>query len=192
MTSIEPLEPLRLTRRDYYRLGEAGAFAGRRVQLVGGTIITMSPMGSPHATLITRLTGLLALELVPLGLDVRVQLPLALAEDSEPEPDVAVLPTGSWGPDHPSTALLVIEVADSSRRLDLGPKALLYAAARIPEYWVLDAQRRVATIHTAPRRGRYAIVRSVAPTGTISSAALPSLAAHLRELWPARRRSARR
>lgn len=182
---------MRLSRRDYHQLDKTGAFKGRRVQLIAGTVITMSPMGTAHATLITRLTGLLVPTLNPLGYDVRIQLPLAVSEDSEPEPDFAILRQGSWGPDdHPATALLIIEVADSSRRLDLGPKALIYAAALVAEYWVLDPQQRMATIHTSPRRGRYAKIRHHrSEGGALSSTSIPDLEVRLEKLWPSRRTS---
>lgn len=92
-----------------------------------------------------------------------MQLPLAAADDSEPEPDFAIIPASSGIPDdHPPTALLVIEVADTSLKLDLGPKALLYAQCGVPEYWVVDVTAETTVVHTDPRAGRYRRVRRIA------------------------------
>ena len=86
---------------------------------------------------------------------VRIQLPLALSEESEPEPDVAIVPAGDYDEAHPGTALLVIEVAHASLAKDSSLKAELYAAAGIPEYWVVDIPHRVVQVHAAPAAGRY-------------------------------------
>lgn len=183
--AIAPLKPLALSRRDYARLAEGGAFQGRRVQLIGGTVIAMSPMGTEHAFAIAQLTGSLSALLVPLGFHVRCQLPLAIGDDSEPEPDFAIVPAAtSPGEDHPATALLVIEVADSSLRLDLGVKATLYATARVPEYWVIDLAGQQLVVHRAPKRGRYTSVRRHAKTARVESAAVPGVTLRLADLLP--------
>lgn len=110
-----PLKTLELGRRQYHLLAEQGLFEGLRVQLVNGTVIITSPMGTPHAFAVAKLNRILC-SAVPERFDVRVQLPLAAAEDSEPEPDFAVVPAERRpGADHPVSAPLVIEVADSSR-----------------------------------------------------------------------------
>ena len=75
---------------------------------------------------------------LPPGFEVRTHSPLAVSDDSEPEPDVAVVSAGDYSTRHPQTALLVIEVADSSLQKDRRVKAALYAAAGIPEFWLVD------------------------------------------------------
>lgn len=71
--------------------------------------------------------------------------------------------------DHPTTASLVIEVADSSLTLDLGPKARLYAACRVPEYWVIDLKTNTLVVHRSPQRGRYTSVRRYDRTRTVAA-----------------------
>jgi Uma2 family endonuclease len=94
-----------------------------------------------------------ALRLVfPQGFDVRTQLPLALGEYSEPEPDVAVV-VGSardYANAHPTTAVLVVEIADSTLALDRHTKASLYAAAGVPEYWIVNLVERQIEIYREP------------------------------------------
>jgi Uma2 family endonuclease len=180
--AISPIEPFRFSRPEYHRLGESGAFAGKRVQLIRGTVITMSPMGLLHALAIRRLTKLFVSQ-APDALVVCVQLPLAAAADSEPEPDFAfVAERDLKGDDHPSTAVLVVEVADSSLRLDLGPKADLYAECKVPEYWVVDLGARATFVHLSPRRGKYTSVHRVPWSRTLAANAVPEVSVRLAEL----------
>src|SRR5436190_18667624 len=118
MTIAEPTtaEPStrRFTRDEYYRMAEIGIFDGQRVELIHGEIIKMSPQNKPHALTVAIINGWLIRSLGE-NFTVRCQLPVVASDDTEPEPDFAVL-TGSPESqhDHPTTALLMIEVADSS------------------------------------------------------------------------------
>lgn len=147
------VRPLR--RFEYDLLVEQGAFApDERVQLLEGELVEMSPQGARHAGLVEALNE----RLMPALLGryrVRVQLPLGAGEHSEPEPDLAIVPADEPRDRHPERALLVIEVSDESVRLDLGRKARIYAAAGVPEYWVVDVGRDVVHVHTDPRAGTY-------------------------------------
>jgi hypothetical protein len=106
------------------------------------------------------------------GLDLVIQMPLNVGSRfSQPEPDLAITPVA--GRDvHPSAALLVIEVARSSRRLDLGRKAEIYAEGGVPEYWVLDGERRELVIHRNPADGAYASVHTLGPDDTVTATAV--------------------
>jgi Uma2 family endonuclease len=77
---------------------------------------------------------------------VRVQMSYWASEDSEPEPDLAVVPPGPWHHEHPATAHLVVEVASSSLRKDRRVKAPLYAASRVTEYWILNVRERCVEV----------------------------------------------
>ena len=83
---------------------------------------------------------------------VWVRLPIALDEESEPEPDVSVVdgPLADADPALPSRALLIVAVSDSSLTLDRTEKASLYARARITEYWILNLAERVLEVHREP------------------------------------------
>ena len=88
-----------------------------------------------------------------LNFTVRPQLPLDLGQSTDPEPDIAVV-SGPFTshPKTPNTALLVVEISDSSLQFDLGDKASLYAAAGIADYWVVDVVNRQLHMHRDPRR----------------------------------------
>lgn len=152
LTSSLP-ERRRWTREEFERAGELGLFQpGERLELIGGEVISkVTPQKSLHATAI----GLTTRELeraFPTGHYVRVQLPLALSRFSEPEPDLAVVngEPRDYAKGHPTTAALVVEVADSTLKLDRGPKASLYAQAGIAEYWIVNLRDQVLELHREP------------------------------------------
>ncbi len=105
---------------------------------------------------------------------------------SEPQPDVVVCSSpdiDAFGTEA-SKPLLVVEVSHSSKRLDLGPKALLYAEAGIPEYWVVDLVDRVLVVFRDPRDGRYASQSRFQPDDRVTLTAWPDIAIEVRELFP--------
>ena len=165
------VRPLR--RAEYERLVEAGAFESERVELLEGFLVEMSPQRASHASAIEVLTELLYLARQP-GRKVRVQLPLALGDESEPEPDLCVVPAGDHRERHPSEALLVIEVAESSLAKDRR-KSAIYARAGVPEYWLVDVENQRVEVRTQPENGAYLRLETVARGGELSSASLPGL-----------------
>ncbi len=148
----------RWSRRQYEQMIEAGVFdEDARVELLHGEVVTMSPQSSRHATIVTLVAEALR-EVVEEGWYVREQLPLALDPDSEPEPDVAVVAGVplDYFDDHPSTALLVVEVADCSRKKDSTAKVALYAWHGIREYWLLDLVEYHLVVYRQPGPDGYA------------------------------------
>ena len=145
-----------ITRAQWDVLVDAGLLDGEHVELVEGMVIEMSPQGGHHSSLTTRLNRLLVRGL-PDPWVVRVQMPLAAADRSEPEPDLAVVRDS--GPVHPTTAALVVEVAVTSQRMDLVHKPAVYAAADVEQYWVVDLRAQAVVVHTEPGEGGYATVR---------------------------------
>ncbi len=148
----EKLRPIK--RAEYDRMVEAGLFVDERIELLDGFLVRMTPIGSPHSSAVDRLMHTFVVALDG-GAHVRVQGPFAASDDSEPEPDVAVYPLGSYRREHPSQALLVIEVADSSLAIDRRVKAPLYARANVPEYWIVDVNDEAIEVYSDPREGRY-------------------------------------
>jgi len=140
----------RFTLQEYHWLVQQGFFGDDRVELIDGEIVRMAPTGPEHSTTKSRL--LLALmPLVGKGRHLRVDDPLTLG-DHEPVPDMAVVPGSpeDYRQAHPSTALLVIEVADTSLEYDRTVKASLYASAGIPEYWVVNLVERRLEVYREP------------------------------------------
>jgi Uma2 family endonuclease len=179
--SPEQIRPLR--RVEYDQLVELGAFADERLELLQGALVAMPSQTAPHAATISRLTKLLFRRLAD-RYELRFQLPLAIADDSEPEPDVAIVEAGDYDRAHPTTALLVIEVADSSLARDRR-KAALYAAAGIPECWIVDLTARVVEIYSAPSASGYAAQRTANAGEVLRAIAVPELELAIGELLPA-------
>ncbi len=134
------------TLAEYYRLAEEGWFQGQRVQLLEGEIINMPPQGHLHCKALLLVSQWLR-EAFGAGYVIRTQMPLSVSRDSDPEPDIAVV-RGSIKDfdEHPKTAVLVVEIADTSLRLDRR-KAGIYAAAGVEDYWIVNLAERCLEIH---------------------------------------------
>ena len=135
----ETFRPLR--RTEYDQLVALGVFEDEHVELLHGALVAMSPSRPEHVGPIGVLNMLLVPALAGRAL-VRVQSSYWANDDSEPEPDLAVVPPGPWHHEHPSSAHLVIEVAASSLRKDRAIKGPLYAASRVAEYWIVNVRER--------------------------------------------------
>ena len=149
----------RFTVTDFARMGEAGMFAaGDRVELIDGEIREMTPIGPSHAGIVDRLAELLISRLAGKA-NVRIQNPIRLGRYTEPQPDLVVARrrTDYYTDRHPEAddVLLVIEVADSSLLYDQVEKAPRYAAAGIPEAWLVDVSGETVTVHTGPGSDGY-------------------------------------
>lgn len=146
--------PLVHWTRERYRLAiDNGVFdEDEKVELIGGQIRERPmPQKEAHANAIGALQETLGAVFGP-GFWIRIQLPLAISADGEPEPDIAVV-KGSYRDykdGHPTTALLVVEVADTSVLRDREYKSSLYAAGGIPEYWVLNVSSAQLEVFRRP------------------------------------------
>jgi Uma2 family endonuclease len=142
-----------LTRHEFELGGRTGVFGPEeRLELIGGEIVRkVAPQRPLHATGTALVQNALNRGFC-LGFDVRVQLPLALGLMHEPEPDVAVVPGSirDYEREHPTGAVLVVEVSDSTLAFDRTVKASLYASAGIAEYWILNLPDRVLEVHREP------------------------------------------
>jgi Uma2 family endonuclease len=151
----------RFTREEVDRLAETEVFAGQRYELIDGDLIDKRGQNPPHVSAIQLLLKFLA-GLFAVGM-IRVQHPMEAApgdrERSLPEPDVAVLREDKIEHQsrHPrgDEMLLVIEVSDTTAAFDRTRKATLYARAGVPEYWVLDLNRRMLVVHREPDGTQY-------------------------------------
>jgi Uma2 family endonuclease len=180
---IAPERPRPLRRNEYDRLVEDGLFGDERIELLEGVLVEMTPSGAGHADVVGRLTMILAPALVGRAM-VRVQSPLAISGDSEPEPDVAVVAVADYQREHPRGALLVIEVAEASLRKDVGVKASLYARAGVPEYWVVDLATRTLRRHTNPTVDGYTQVATAGPGDVLYPLAFRDLVVSIDAVLP--------
>jgi len=176
-----------ITVDEYHRMIEAGSLGeDDRVQLIAGAVVAMTPQGPAHALVIQNLTRLVARGLAA-DFALRPQLPLTLPGDSEPEPDLAVvrLEDARSREHHPRTALLVVEVAGDSLRLDRQTKAALYARAGIPEYWIVNLAETTVEVHCDPdsETGAYRAKMIVSSEGTLVAASVPGLRVNVADLF---------
>jgi Uma2 family endonuclease len=174
--------PRLLTRAEYDRMAELGFFANERVELIHGTVVRMAPIGTGHCDVVDVCTELFVSRLVGRA-TVRIQAPFLAHDESEPEPDVAIVPRKRYSDQHPDEALLVIEVAESSLAYDRHTKAPLYAASGVREYWIIDVIGRAVEVHRQQVRDRYAVHHRVT-AGTIHPEAFPDVELSLAELFP--------
>ncbi|WNG32300.1 Uma2 family endonuclease [Archangium violaceum] len=179
--------PRRFRLDEYHRLIDVGVLGeDERVELLEGVIVEMTPQGRPHALVISRLNRLMS-RVLGEAYSVRPQLPLSLGDDSEPEPDLAVVTRHEeeTAQAHPRSALLVVEVADDSLRRDRLLKGRIYARARVPEYWVVDVTGRAVEVYSDPDvdAGRYRTMRTLGVGEMLSCATLPGLSLPVAELF---------
>lgn len=182
--------PLRWTAGGYDRAVAAGAFDGMRVELIDGELYQMSPQSRGHRIVIHRLGEALRSAFKDKAL-VQVQCPMVGAGGSRPEPDLAVIPTEQLEADpHPDTALLVVEVADSSLAYDRTIKAPVYAAMGVADYWVVNLLDRRVEVCREPVAGdeqtpsRYTRFSTHGPEETITPLAAPDAKLAVADLLP--------
>lgn len=173
----------RVTVHDYHRMAEFGVLdADARVELIEGEIIDMAPMGTRHRAAVMQLGRRLE-RAVGDAAHVSVRLPLRLSEDSEPEPDLALLkprddayaaamPTGA-------DTLLVVEVADTTLAYDVRVKVPLYARHGVAEVWVLDLGAGLWRRFAALRCGAYADAVALERPGRVALPGLPGCSVDL-------------
>jgi Uma2 family endonuclease len=153
MTDTSAVQLRRWTREEYDRMIDAGVLTPEdRVELIEGEILTVTPQGSAHATAVTLAHDALRAGIGP-NRHVRVQLPLALGSASEPGPDIALV-DGSvrdYRDHHPASALLVIEIADSTLGYDREVKGSLYARSGIPDYWIVNLIEKLVEVYSDPQ-----------------------------------------
>jgi len=172
---IAPEAPRRLSRAEYDRIVAMGVLGDDRVELLQGVIVAMSPNDPPHASPVEILTEILVPSLIGRA-RVRIQLPIIAADDSEPEPDVAVVPIDDHSTEHPCAAYLVIEVADTSLRKDRLVKGPLYAKSRFQEYWVVNVRDRAVEVHRGPTGDTWSSITRHGPDETLQPLAFPDVA----------------
>ena len=187
-----PFTSKRWRRVEYERLVDVGAFEGEPLELIGGQLLVAEPKGSPHAAAVGMAGDALRAALPP-GWTVRLQDPLALDDDSVPEPDAAVVRGrhADYRHAHPARAALIVEVAESSLAFDRAQKGSLYARAGIADYWIVNLEDRVLEVYrdpgpdlTAPFGWRYTSVAHFRPPDAVTPLGVPAAAVPVAALLP--------
>ncbi len=184
--NIHQEQPYRWSRAEYDRAVEAGAFdPDARAELLEGYVLAMTPQGSRHAAGVA-LAGEALRSAFGAGCHVRIRLPLAAGDDSEPEPDAAVVEgrIRDHVDAHPATALLVVEVADDSVRRDRTLKQRIYGRCGIPEYWLVALPDRRLEVYRDPTEDGYRAVSMHRAGDLVAPLARPAAAIAVDDLLP--------
>src|SRR5213593_3785696 len=175
MTQL-PLTLRRWKRAEYEHLVDLGLFQGDPIELIAGQLVVAEPQGAYHASAVTRVDYALR-AIIPEGWIVRIQAPVSLDDESEPEPDLAVVPgrPGDYRDSHPAHPALLVEVAESSLEFDRASKGSLYARAAVPDYWIVNLVDGVVEVYREPEPDasalfgwRYRSVTRLAPPATVA------------------------
>jgi Uma2 family endonuclease len=151
-----------------------------RFELIGGEVVPMSPKGNRHELVKKALQQHWVPLVVGTPVDLLTETTLYIGDDEFFEPDFLFWPRSIALKDvTAASALLIVEVADSSLRYDLGTKASIYARLGLPELWVINANTLVTRVHRKPAPGGYAETPEVAPSEILEPALAPHLAVRL-------------
>jgi len=144
--------PRRWTRAEYDQLITYGVFGeDEHIELLDGLLVVREPQGSRHSAAVAALQQVLTQAFGP-GFHVRPQLPVALDDSSEPEPDAVVVRGAPWdyASRHPATPVLLVEIAETSLAIDRRYKGSLYARSGIADYWIVNLAESVLEIYRDP------------------------------------------
>lgn len=183
--------PVEITKRrfdvdDYHRMAKAGILhRGDRVELIDGEIVAMTPIGPRHNAAVDRALRMLVAVAGDQAI-VRVQGSIRLSRFHEPQPDIVLLRPRNdfYASQLPGAAdtLLVIEIAESSLEYDRQVKGRIYAEAGIPEYWLVDLERRILLRFATPKDGVYQRTRETGATDSVAPELLPSCVLRVSDL----------
>ena len=183
----------RWTRAEYDRLIDIGVFRpGDPVELLGGELIVAEPQSSPHYTAVYLAEDALRTAFGA-GWLIRTQAPIALDDQSEPEPDIAVAQgtAREYAAAHPARPVLVVEVAVTSLALDRDHKGSLYARAGLPDYWIVNLVDRVLEVYRRPMPDaaaalgwRYGASQTLGPESSVAPLAAPAARVSVADLLP--------
>lgn len=183
----------RCSVKKYDRAYDIGLFDGRKVELIDGKIIRMSPQNEPHVIAVMKTDSAIS-KTFGEGYIIRRQAPIHLGPWSKPEPDIAVVSgtlEDSLTAGTPTQALLVIEISDATLTVDRNKKMALYAEHGIQDYWIVNLVDRQLEIHrrpipdrTARYRFRYADVVVLMPEQEASPLARPGATIKVATMLP--------
>jgi Uma2 family endonuclease len=179
----------RWTVNQFHKVRGLWVFEGRRASLMNGVLIEEGPMSVPHRIAL-ELTNDALRSTFTTGWRVCISMPLVLGETTDPEPDLAVVPgTPRGSTAHPTSAALVVEVADTSLKHDTTLKAEVYASATIADYWVLDVDGKRLLVFRDPvpipdGGAAYRTQLTLGPADSVAPLAAPASPVRVADLLP--------
>ena len=187
--ALAPLTGLNapLTAERFMKIVEAGEFGGARVELLDALVHTKIPQNRLHIAALALLDDALRGDL-PSGLRLLIQTTIRVDEANVPEPDLVV---AEYDPRTASRApvaedlRLVVEVSVATLKSDRTVKALLYAEAGIPEYWIVNPVARQVEIRRDPAAGGYRPLIVYGETGSEAPLFRPDAPIGFKAIWPA-------
>jgi Uma2 family endonuclease len=173
------------TRKEYYRLWELGLIPPQRVQLINGEIYLMLPQKPPHAAAVKRVEQALEQAFGPAFI-ARIQSPLPLGLREDPEPDIAIVPgePHDYARAHPTSALLVVEVSDTTLAFDRTIKGQRCSRGGVADYWIVNLVKGCLEVYRGPTRRGYKSCVTLQPDDFVSPLALPKAKIRVAELLP--------
>ncbi len=185
-----PPAPVRLTVAEFHEAYASAKWKARRPYLVRGIVWEQGEMNPPHAFYVTTIHEVLR-QFIPSHYHIRNQCALAVSNDTDLEPDLAIVPgiPADYRRIHPTTAALVIEVSDTTLFEDSTTKAELYATAGIEEYWILDVNELQLIVlrdpQSVPDNGNaYRSIQTLTRADNITPLAAPAMSIKISELLP--------
>ena len=175
----------------FHDLCERGLFEGRRAMLIDGIIVEEGPMNSPHAIAATLLENLLNAVLLT-NTHMRIDKPFTYKLMTDLKPDIVIVQGSPRDYTvHPTTAVMIAEIADTSLAFDLGWRMSAYASSKVADYWVLDINNNQLIVHRDPQPDAtqvhghgYATVQIIPATGSVSPLAMPSAILRVQDMLP--------
>lgn len=158
---------------DYAKMTASGILAEHeRIELIDGKIFQMSPIDPQHALIINRIAKLLFTHLDENQADISIQNPIQIPQFSQPEPDIALIKTeqnrNTEQHPQPSDVFLIIEVANTSYKVEKEIKLPLYAKAGIPEYWIVRTDKQEIETYHSPSENDYEAKELIRPEDTLT------------------------
>jgi len=176
---------LRFSVDEYYQMIELGLITDyEKAEIIDGELIKKMTIGDRHAAAVNFLTRFL-IKNVPDNVMVSIQNPLRMSDYNEPEPDIVLADLTKYdGKRHPRPAevILVVEVSDASLKYDRNVKLPLYAAAEIPEVWIINLQNNIVEVHQKPSIDIYQLTTVFKTGEQIVSDVLPDLKIEVDEI----------
>lgn len=180
----------RWSREEYYLLIDSGLIDRKRVQRIQGELLEMSPMKDRHAYALTLVDYALRAIFPPSSATIKIQCPMSIGRAHDPEPDLAVLAGAPRQQSHhPTSALLIVEVSDTSLTFDREIKAAIYAEAAVPDYWIVNLIDDMVEVHRNPLQEasgtyRYGDVRAYKRGETIVPLSAPQRVIAVNDFLP--------